>query len=728
MKKWKLFPLLLLCLCFGCSPRLTKYIDEVNPLLGTAPISDPEQIGYTPPENWRVWAGLVFPGSSLPNAMVQLSPITKFGTGTGYQYEDKKIVGFAHTSKGHWNLGNISVFPVNGLPAENDISSTFSHENEKASPGYYKVLLDRNDITVQLSSTLRCGIHSYKYSSSDSATVLFDLRKANNRVDQSGIYFVNSNKIKGFQRTEEVTVYFFAEFNNTFAKSYELNGKTWQIISKTKYPDEITPAIALQFDLKDNRELVMKIGLSFVSTEQAEKNLKAEMPDWNFNNIKKDAEKTWESVLSKVQVEGGTSKERMIFYSSLYRSFLWPALRSDVDGQFMDEKGIICKADYNYYSLPSLWDEFRNKLVLISILNPELTGDIIQSMIEMGNKTGYMPTFFHGDHAAPFIAGAYLRGIKNFDISNAYNLLLKNANDPKGPRDFISEYIMKGYISDPDILNPNVETKGKAGVAKTLEYAYDDYSLGLLAGVLGDSVNSKIFSARSQNYKNVFDSSLGFMRGKLDNGNWITPFNPDYPYYEYMFREANAWQQTFFVPHDIPGLIKCFGGKEKFEEKLDSMFTLKWNPLYIARNVDCFIGQYCQGNQPDHHVPFLYSLIGKPEKSQQIIDRIQNMYGIGLDDLALPGMDDTGEMSSWYVFTSIGLYPFSPADPTYLVTVPKFKKTKIEFQNGKYLIIKKHIQYYNSIKSMEINGKEIKSIFIDHKDFYKGGILDIYLD
>ena len=728
MKKWKLFPIAFFCLSFGCAPKITKHIDEVNPLFGTAPITDPKEIGYTPPENWRVWAGLVFPGSSLPNGMVQLSPITTFGTGTGYQYEDKKIVGFAHTSKGHWNLGNISVLPVNGLPDENDIGSTFLHENEKASPGYYEVLLDEDSINVKLSSTLRCGIHSYTYTSADSAMVLFDLRKANNRVDQSGIYFAGKNKIKGFQRTEEVTVYFFAKFNRDFGNSYALNGKEWQIISNTSHVDEISPALALQFDVKETRELTMKVGLSFVSAEQAEKNLTSEITDWNLDRVKKNAEKTWESVLSKIQVEGGTDKERMIFYTSLYRAFLWPALRSDVDGQFRDVNDKVCKADYNYYSLPSLWDEFRNKLVLVSLLNPQLTGDIIRSLVEMGNKSGYMPTFFHGDHAAPFIAGAYLRGIKNFDIGNAYKLLLNNANDPKGPREYISEYIEKGYISDPKVLNPNVETKGKAGVAKTLEYAYDDYSLGLIAGLMGDSVNAKLFGNRSQNYKNVFDSSSGFMRGRLESGEWISPFNPEYPYYEYMYREANAWQQTFFVPHDVPGLIKCFGGKKKFEEKLDSIFILKWNPAYIARNVDCFIGQYCHGNQPDHHVPFLYNFIGKPWKSQQIIDRIQNMYGIGLNGLALPGMDDTGEMSSWYVFTAMGLYPFSPADPTYILTIPKFKRTKIKFQNGKTLIIEKHIQNKNSIKSVKFNGNNINSFLIDHNTINKGGVLDMYME
>ncbi len=751
MKFRKLIPFLFMSLLIGCSPKAVKYkyIDQVNPLFGTAPITDPAEIGYTPPEGWRVWAGLVFPGSSLPNAMVQLSPVTAFGTGAGYQYEDTKILGFTHTCKGHWNLGNIAVLPVNGLPDNNNIGSTFSHANETASPGYYAVLLEDDSINVELSSTLRCGFHSYKFNSPDSAMVIFDLRKAHNRVDESVMHLNSSNQIKGFQRTEETTVFFFAEFDQNFTESYKIesphdststlvnavntttHSSGWKSISGK---ESISPALALQFDLKENQQLNLKVGISFVSMDQAEKNLRKEIPGWDFNTIKTNAEETWESVLSNVQAEGGTDKERMMFYTSLYRAHLWPSLRSDVDGQFTDVNGKVCVADYNYYSLPSLWDEFRNKLTLISILDPDLTGDIIQSMVEMGNKSGYMPVFFHGDHAAPYIAGSYLRGIKNFDVKNAYELLLKNANDPAGPREHIGEYIAKGYISDPDIKNPHVESKGKAGVAKTLEYAYNDYSISQLAHLLGDSANAKLFRERSMYYKNVFDPSINFMRGRLDNGDWISPFDTEYPYYEYMFREANAWQQTFFVPHDVAGLIELFGGKERFESKLDSMYILPWNPQHIARNVDCFIGQYCHGNQPDHHVPFLYHFLGKPEKSQKVIDQIHTMYGIGMDGLALPGMDDTGEMSSWYVFTAMGLYPFSPSDTTYLVTAPIFTSTKINLPNGKSLVINKRdgttagTGTVNSIKTIEFNGTDINSYTIGHSGFTNGGVLDIYME
>ncbi|HMF73459.1 MAG TPA: glycoside hydrolase family 92 protein, partial [Flavitalea sp.] len=339
--------------------------------------------------------------------------------------------------------------------------------------------------------------------------------------------------------------------------------------------------------------------------------------------------------------------------------------------------------------------------------------------------TGFIPTFFHGDHAASSITGAYLRGIDDFDVKGTYELLLRNANIEGGTRPFIKEYIKKGYISDPDIANPHVETKAKAGVSKTLEYAYDDYSLAQLAKKLGDSSNYRILMERSHNYKNVFDPSTKFMRGRLENGEWIKNFNPQYPYYEYMYREANAWQVSFYAPHDMKGLIALYGGAAPFEAKLDSLFTVPWNPTYIARNVETMIGQYCQGNQPDHEAPFAYHFIGKPEKSQKIIDYIlDSLYGIGAEGLELSGMDDAGEMSAWYVFSALGLYPFSATDPEYIVTVPVFDEVKWTMSNGKVLTIKKP-GAGRALKSIIVNGTANSGLFVPHSLFIKGGEVKI---
>jgi predicted alpha-1,2-mannosidase len=682
--------------------RLTKY---VNTFIGTAPLTDPKILGYELPQGWRSWAGLTFPGSSLPNAMVQLSPITEFGSGAGYEYEDDTIYGFAHTNKGHWNLCNIPVLPLSNPSGK--FGSKFSHKNESAAPGFYQVYLDDYQVNVRLTSTLRCGFHEYDYKNNSNRQILFSMGKANSGVSTWNIVQDGESAIQGFQGGENV--YFYAE----------INGK----IDKLDITDEGKRSGYAVVHLADGSKgtVTLKIGLSFVSVANAKENLKQEIGQKTFAQIRNEATNTWENLLSNIEVKGGTGKQKQMLYSSLYRSFLWPALRSDVNGEYKDAKRQVVKSDFRYYTEPSLWDTYRNKDVLLGLITPKVTLDVIKSMKDVGEKTGFIPTFFHGDHGASSIAGAYLRGIDDFDIQATYQILLRNANVAGGARPFIKEYIEKGYISDPDVKNPHVETKAKAGVSKTLEYAYDDYSLAQIAQKLGDTANYRILMARSKNYKNMFDPSTRFMRGRLENGDWIKPFNPQYPYYEYMYREANAWQVSFYAPHDMPGLIELYGGAAGFESKLDSLFTVPWNPKYIARNVETMIGQYCQGNQPDHEAPFAYTFIGKPEKSQKIIDKILNeLYGIGSDGLALSGMDDAGEMSAWYVFSALGIYPFSATDPKYIVTAPLFDEVKWKTSSGKTLTITKPGKG-RGISQIKVDGKTNEGYFISHDLFKNGG-------
>lgn len=685
----------------------------VNPLIGTAPLLDEKIIGYKPPKDMRVWAGLVFPGTSLPNAMVQLSPITKFGSGAGYEYENTHIYGFAHTNKGHWNLCHLPLLPVpNGTSFP--YKSAFGHDREVAKPAYYEVYLKDYKVNVKLSSTLRCGIHEYTFENNKNRKVLFNLGKANNHVDDWQIAQAGKNAVSGFQRTGSEKVFFYAELNSEIT---EINQKN---------PSKNEGYALVSIKDGDTKPVVLKIGLSFVSSENAKENLATEIGNKTLQQIYKEGDGIWENLLRKIEVTGGTEKQNVMFYSCLYRSFLWPALRSDVNGQFTDENGKIRKENFRYYTLPSLWDDYRNKLVLLSIISPDVTNDVIASIIDMGNLKGFIPTFFHGDHAAPFIAGSYLRGIKNYDVKKAYQLLLNNAYKEGGTRPFIKEYIEKGFISDPDIKNPNVETKAHAGVTKTLEYAYDDYALSLLAKEMGDTQHYLDLQKRSNNFENVFDKKTNFMRGRLADGSWITPFNPEYPYYEYMYREANAWNVSFFAPHNMNHLVSLYGGKNQFEAKLDSLFTKPWNKNYIAWNLSGFIGQYCHGNQPAHEAPFSYYFVGKPEKSQYRLDQImETMYGIGSEGLALCGMDDAGEMSSWYVFTALGLYPLSPADPEYLVTVPLFNQVKWTLQNGKILNIRKNGQSRN-LQKIEVNQQTQKRLYMNHDLFKNGGNLDIY--
>ncbi|WP_412468843.1 GH92 family glycosyl hydrolase [Pedobacter sp. KLB.chiD] len=691
------------------SQAQTKLTTYVNTFIGTAPLTDPKVLGYELPEGWRSWAGLTFPGSSLPNAMVQLSPVTEFGSGAGYEYEDDTIYGFAHTNKGHWNLCNIPILPLSNPKGK--FGSKFSHKRESAAPGFYQVYLDDYQVNVRLTSTLRCGFHEYTYQNNIDRQILLSMGKANSSVNTWNIEQAGSSAIQGFQGGENI--YFYAV----------VNGK----IDKLDITDAGKRSGYAIVHLADGSKgpVELKIGLSFVSIANAKENLEKEIGNKTFTQIRKEATEKWETLLSNIQVKGGTEKQKQLLYSCLYRSFLWPALRSDVNGEFRDAKRNVVKSDFNYYTEPSLWDTYRNKDVLLGLITPKVTLDVIKSMKDVGDKTGFIPTFFHGDHGASSIAGAYLRGIDDFDIKGTYQILLRNANVDGGARPFVKEYIEKGYISDPDVKNPHVETKAKAGVSKTLEYAYDDYSLAQIANKLGDSSNYHTLMTRSKNYKNVFDPATRFMRGRLENGDWIKPFNPQYPYYEYMYREANAWQVSFYAPHDMPGLIELYGGAEGFESKLDSLFTLPWNPKYIARNVETMIGQYCQGNQPDHEAPFAYTFIGKPEKSQKIIDKILNeLYGIGEEGLALSGMDDAGEMSAWYVFSALGLYPFSATDPNYIVTAPLFDEIKWKTNTGKLLTITKPGKG-RGINQIKVNGQISNGYFISHDLFKNGGKVEI---
>jgi predicted alpha-1,2-mannosidase len=649
---------------------------------------------------------LVFPGASVPNAMVQLSPITKFGSGAGYEYENPKIYAFAHTNKGHWNLCNIPILPVSGEVNPDDFASTFSHATESAHPGYYQVLLERYNINAELTSTLRTGFHRYTYKDASAAKKLVvNMAVSNERIRDWKIEQDGDHAFKGYQRFSE-KIYFYAVSNYGIQQIERLKG------SKAELP-------VVDFET-GSKPVEIRIGFSFVSTENAKENLEKELGAKSFETVKAEAHATWEKLLGKITVTGGTERQKMLFYSCLYRSFLWPALRSDVNGEYTDEKGNVAKADFQYYTLPSLWDDYRNKLVLLGMLSPDVATDVIRSLIDRGDKTGFIPTFFHGDHAAAFIAGSYLRGLHGFDVKDAYRLLLRNATVEGGTRPHIAEYMKKGYISEIDIENPKVETVGSAGVTKTLEYAYDDYAVALLAKELKDDPNYALMMQRSKNYKNMFDPSTGLMRGRLENGEWIKNFNPQFPYYEYMYREANAWESSFFAPHDTEGLIGLYKSKADFEKQLDQLFTIPWNPNYIAMNINSFIGQYCQGNQPDHGFAYLYYFVGKQEKSQAILNTIMDrFYGMGKDGLALSGMDDAGEMSSWYVFNAIGFYPYSPADPQYIVSVPLFDKVAFQLDGNKVFTITKK-GTGNRITSLTYAGHKMNGYFLPHSELAKG--------
>ena len=708
MKKLFFVLLALTAIVSGCEQPEKQLTDYVNPFLGTATLWEPEDLGYTRKIKERTWGAEVFPGASLPNAMVQLSPVTQFRSGAGYQYEDTVIYGFAHTNKGHWNLLHIPLLPTTGNVSPSDYQSKYNHANESARPGYYQVFLERYGINAELTSTLRCGYHKYTFPQGTAKKVIADMTRSNNHVSEWDIQQVNENTFSGFQHAEG-KMYFYAIANYNIQEIEQVNDQHREV-SVVNFSDN-----------KTNIPLEMKIGFSFVSIENAKENLEREMISKSFGQVCEEANDTWKRLLSKIVVSGGTEREKGIFYSCLYRSFLWPALRSDINGEFTDAKGEVANEGFRYYTDPSFWDDYRNKLILLSMISPDVATDIIKSITDKGEKRdGYMPTFFHGDHASTFVAGSYLRGIKGFNLERAYTLLLKNATVPgAGGRPYLDEYIKKGWIAEKDTTDVPTWDEYKAAVTKTVEYAYDDYATALIAKELGDEENYNMLTKRTDNYKNVFDPSTGFWRGRIDDGSWIQDFDPYYPYYAYMYREANAWQSLFFAPHDPEGMIALYPDSKAVEQKLDSLFTEPWRG-YEAHNMTGFIGNYCHGNQPGHSIPYTYYWIDKQEKAQCILDSIMNhFYDMGAEKLAYSGMDDAGEMSSWYVFNAIGLYTYSPADPEYIISVPLFNKIRFTLGDHTIFTITRN-GTGKKITGITYGGEPISGWFIPHSKLKEG--------
>ena len=703
-----------------------KLTDYVNPFLGTTTLWETEDLGYERHREARTWGAETFPGASVPNAMVQLTPVTMYHSGSGYQYEDKTIFGFAHTSKGHWNLCHVPILPVTGVMVNaSDYASPYSHDRESARPGYYQVWLERYNVNVELTSTLRCGYHRYTFRPEDEKKILVDITRSNNNIREWSIRRESDYAFSGSQWGDG-KIYFYAVSNYPVGEVNQYQGfgrrggasageGAGGCVSVIDFPDS-----------KGSRPLELKIGFSFVSVEGAKKNLEQEMLDKSFEQVCADADKEWEQLLSRIQVKGGTERQKGLFYSTLYRSFLWPSLRSDCNGDYVDMLGKVVNNGFRYYTDPSFWDDHRNKLVLLGLISPDVAVDVIKSITDKGEKRdGFMPTFFHGDHASTFISGTWRRGIHDFDLERAYKLILKNATVAgRNGRRYMDEYLERGWISDKDTTNLPFFNEFKGGVQKVLEYSYDDYATAQVAKILGDKENYEFLMKQSQNYKKMFDPSTGFYRGRIDDGSWYKDFDPYYPYFQHMWREANAWNVLFYPPHDPKGVIGLYPSKKAVEAKLDSLFTEPWRG-YEVENMTGFIGQYCHGNQPGHNIPYTYYFIGKQEKSQYYINMIlDRFYDMGKEKLAYAGMDDAGEMSSWYVFNAIGLYTYSPADPEYIVTVPLFDEVRFTLSNGKVFTIRKSGNGAK-ITSIRYDGKKLNGWFLQDSDMKKGKVLTI---
>ena len=493
----------------SCAQQKEKTItDYVNPLLGTATLWKTEDLGYERHQEKRTWGAEAFPGAALPNAMVQLTPVTMWRSGAGYQYEDTTILGFAHTAMGHWNYIDLPIMPVTGVVDADNYASSYSHANESAHPGYYQVYLDRYGVNAELTSTLHAGYHKYTFDEGVPKRLLINVAHNQNPVRHWEIEKVADNAFAGRQGG----VYYYG------VTSLPIDSIA---IVQTNSERGVPVAVADFSDNTGKEPLEVKIGISYVSSDNAKLNLEQEMLDKNFDTVRKEANDTWAAHLGKVKVEGGDERNKGLLYTTLYRASLMPRLESDVNGEYRDNRHEVVKdAGFRYYSNPAFWDVSRNQLILLAMLRPDVASDVIKSTIDRGEKgNGYIPSYFHGDHAPTFVIGSWKRGIRDFDLDRAYALALKSAMVPgDGGRAWMEEYLANGYVADANVPDCPFWDEKKGGVTKTLEYAYDDYAVAQIAKELGDTTDYAVLMERSNNYKNVFNPATGFFQGRIDGG------------------------------------------------------------------------------------------------------------------------------------------------------------------------------------------------------------------
>ncbi len=718
--------LILFCANVISSQQTTNnYTQYVNPFLGTG------DHGHT------------YPGATVPFGMVQLSPDNgKSGWDwcSGYHYSDSIIVGFSHTHLSGTGIGDLCdiLFMPATLPnksSEKEITahnykSNFSHQNETAKPGYYSVLLDDYNIKTELTAALRSGMQKHTFNKNGRNFVTLDLGYSVNwdRPTNTFIQVVDKHTVVGFRLSsgwaKDQHVYFYAKFSKPIIKSYLLADSVYQPVVD-QVNGKRTKGI-FEFKLKKGEQIFVKVGISSVDIEGAKQNLENDIKEWEFDKIEAQADLLWNKELSKIRVKTTNQNLLTTFYTSLYRTMLAPVFFNDVNGNYKGADGKIHKAvNYNKYSIFSLWDTFRAAHPLYTLIQQERVSDMINSMLShydeygllpvwelLGNETGTMI----GYHAIPVIADAMLKGFKGFDYNKAYDAMKKSAmQDHLGLKD----YRTLGFIPFD---------KENESVSKTLEYAYDDWCIAAVAQYLSNEYDYKYFSARAQYYRNIFDPVTEFMRAKSSDGKWKSPFNPrlvDHRANEYT--EGNAWQYSWFVPHDIQGFISLFKNKESFTKKLDSLFTTssKLEGDKVSPDISGMIGQYAHGNEPSHHMAYMFNYIGQPWKTQYYVNKILT----GLYDATYKGLcgnEDCGQMSAWYVLSAIGFYPVNPAHQNYVIGTPLFDEAEINFGNGvTFKIVAKNKTHDNIyIQNAKLNGAALEKSFITHADIINGGSLE----
>ncbi len=663
------------------------FAKHVNPFIGT------DGHGHT------------FPGATLPYGMVQLSPDTRVDGSwdgcSGYHYSDKIIYGFSHThlnGTGCSDYGDIMLMPSMGkiLLEKEYYSSRYSYENEKASAGFYGVKLDKNNIDVRLTSSTRVGFHEYTFNNAGEADIVMDLNHRD-KLLYGEVKVIDDKTIEVFRRSEawakDQYIYARIEFNVPVKVSGYGNEKNEaNFFSGTKV------VIKASKNVKKGEKISVKVALSPTGYEGARLNM-SEIKDWDFEKVKKDAETAWNKELSKIEVTSNDKDKLSVFYTALYHTMMQPNIAEDLDGKYRGRDNKIHVADtFDYYSVFSLWDTFRGAHPLYTLIDKKRTSDYINTFLKQYEQGGRLPVWelasnetdcMIGYHSVSVIADAMVKGIKGFDYEKAFEASKHSAMlDHLG----LEAYKKNGFISMDD---------EHESVSKTLEYAYDDWCIAQMAAILGYSKDYQYFMKRSQSWKNVFNWETGFMQPKK-NGGWDKPFDPREVNNNYT--EGNSWQYSFFVPQDIQGLIEAHGGARKFEAKLDEMFNSESKTTGREQvDVTGLIGQYAHGNEPSHHMAYLYNYVGKPEKTAAKVHYILNEFYKNTPD-GLIGNEDCGQMSAWYVLSSIGMYQVTPAENYWNLTKPYFETINIHFEDGNNKLIAKESKFLDTqyIESEEV--------------------------
>lgn len=683
--------------------------------------------------------GHTFPGATAPFGLIQTSPVTG---AVGWEYcseyvgTDKRIWGFSQThlnGTGCLDLGDVLIMPITARKERKDYYSTYDKSSESAYPGYYTVNLTETGVKAELTATSHVALHRYTFTANDSSAILIDLqhgpswneKQYHSHVTSSEVNWENSQTLSGHVHSNvwvEQDVYFVIEFSKPMKSVEELPLQS----------TERGRRMLAHFDMKQGEQIMVKVALSSATIEGARKNLQAELPDWNFDATAKIAYNNWNKLLSRFQIEG-TDAQKTNFYTSLYHLCIQPNNIADVDGTYRDTKGNLAQAEGGkFFSTFSTWDTYRAAHPLYTLVTPEMVDPFVQSLVSQAESQGHLPIWalwgkdnycMVGNHAVSIVAEAYHKGFKGFDAERAFAAIKQTQTVSHPLKSEWGIYMKYGYLPTDLVKNESVSS--------SLESVYDDYAAWDMAKLMGKKEDAAYFEKRSQFYKNLFDSSTGFMRPRLSDGSWKAPFDPSSLTHSESnggdYTEGNAWQYTWHVQHDIPGLISLMGGKKAFCQKLDSLFNVKIEGAALA-DVTGLIGTYAHGNEPSHHIAYLFTLAGEPARTQELIRQIVETQYHPIPE-GLCGNDDCGQMSAWYIFSVMGFYPVDPVSAKYIFGAPQFPSITLNLQNGKtFKVIATNLSDDNKyVKQILLNGKRYTKNYIDHAAITKGGTLEFIM-